>query len=195
MIRLGFLLFLGFVINVGTLRAQQATPFKKKEHQTMIYSFVNDVLKQVGRHEANTTVYLEQLVRGNKCYESKPDRIFPDRIKLLDISLLDSLLTQKDIEFMKQQAENKLFSKWDQKKIKLKTIKVLPSASSRKVGNHTVGQYLGISLPFFSTDGKSAIFFICRQGLEDGWDATTLYRKTAHGWRLVTTKLILWHVK
>lgn len=169
--------------------AQQ--PFSKKEHQYMIYEFMNEVMKDVGTHGK---VYLEEKVRGNKCYETKTDRIFLDRIKLMDIKLLDAYLTQEDIAYMRSQANELLFKKWNSKQLGLEKLEVIPSSSARKEGKHQkAGLTLGTSLPFFSKDGKKAIFFMCRQNPSDGWDAIALYKKTEKGWELVTTKISMWH--
>ena len=167
--------------------------YGKKKHHKMVYDFVSDVMKEVGTH-GGTKVYLEEEVRGNKCYESKPDLIFLDRIKLMDIKILDAYLTQKDINFMRKQAKDLLFKKWNSKLLDMPQLEILPSSSARKEAKHKQqGIIMGISLPFFSEDGQKAIFFMCRQDIEDGWDAIALYKKTTDGWKLVTTKLSMWH--
>ncbi|MGB0521806.1 MAG: hypothetical protein ACPGJS_02540 [Flammeovirgaceae bacterium] len=189
-------IFLICLLGITAETFSQKEPLSAKAHQKLIYQFINDVLQKVGSHKTNNFIYLEEKVRGNKCYDSKPDRIFMDRIRQMDIKILDSLLTQGDIHFMTDQANNLLFKRWEKKYMTLKKVKVLPSAFARKNEfDHENSQYLGISLPFFSEDREKAIFFMCRQGIDDGWDAVALYQQEASGWKLVTTKLNLWHTK
>ena len=159
-----------------------------------IYDFMNEVLIDVAKHPR--LFYLEEKVRGNKVYNNQPDRIFTDKIRKLDTKLLDSLLTEDDWRFMKDQAENLKFKRWNEKSLHTSGTEILPASSSRKNRLYYKDRlHLASSLPFFSLDKKTVIFFICKQEETEGWESIMLYQKRAEEWHLVTSKISMWHLQ
>ena len=195
--RLLYLIVLFFPVSLTSLSVStQPTPSASYYYTSSdeVYEFMNEALGALGRKSGK--LYIEERVIGNQIYSNSSQRIFTDKIKSLNVKILDSLLTASDWKFMKRQAENLVIKKWDDTRLNITNTEVLPSSSSRKKKKyHKNGLTLGLSLPFFSEDKQKAILFICRQEPTEGWESILLYQKVAGKWKVISSKLKMWHAQ
>lgn len=163
-------------------------------HQ-QIYQFVNEQLGFLGHPPDGIVPYFQKeaivnVLRGGE----NIDAIFFDRIQQMNTNLIDSLLTAEEVRWMKSNAELQTLEVWEADSLAIGNIELIDKAQMmRNLYREKLRVGFAISPPYLSPKQDYAFLMIQRRAATDGWDCLMLWQKRGSEWKVIDSKIWLWH--